>query len=70
MSLRDDWKETGKGLGKAFKDLGQQVSRSAMHGVNWAAGTVQKGADNLGEKNAARSGTEPASEKPIIDAEE
>ncbi|MCQ2419011.1 MAG: hypothetical protein MJ085_04425 [Clostridia bacterium] len=70
MSMRDDWKETGKGLGKAFKDLGQQVSRSAMHGVGWAAETVQKGADNLGEKNGAGSNAEPTPEKPIIDADE
>lgn len=70
MSLRDEWKETGKGIGKAFKELGEQVSRSAMHGVGFAAEVVQEGADNLGEKNAARENREQAPEKPIIDADE
>lgn len=70
MSLRDDWKETGKGLGKAFKDLGQQVSRSAMQGVGFAAEFVQGGADSLGEKNKGQEKPEQANEKPIIDADE
>lgn len=70
MSLRDEWKETGKGLGKAFKDLGQQVSRSAMYGVDFAADTVQQGADNLEKRNEEKKKQRPTSEKPIIDADE
>ena len=40
--LRDDWKDTGVGLGKAFKHLGQSIVKSAKKGIDkadeWANG--------------------------------
>ena len=42
MALRDEWKETGKGLGHAFRDLGKSIVRSVKTGVDkaddWATG--------------------------------
>ncbi|MBQ3416661.1 MAG: hypothetical protein IJH32_02380 [Ruminococcus sp.] len=35
-SLKDSWKETGKGLGQAFKGLGKTVIKSAEKGVDKA----------------------------------
>jgi len=38
--LKDNWKDTGKGLGHAFKNLGKSIVRSAATGVkkvdHWA----------------------------------
>lgn len=34
MALKDEWKETGKGLGGAFKDLGTNVGRSVKSGLD------------------------------------
>ena len=40
MSLKDNWKHTGVGLGHAFRDLGKSVVKSVATGVkkvdNWA----------------------------------
>lgn len=36
MALRDEWKETGKGLGHAFRDLGKSIVRSVKTGVDKA----------------------------------
>lgn len=40
MSLKDNWKQTGVGLGHAFRDLGKSVVKSVATGVkkvdNWA----------------------------------
>lgn len=36
MSLRDDWKNTGKSLGGAFGGLGKNIVRSAKAGINRA----------------------------------
>lgn len=36
-SLKNEWKETGKGLGKAFQSLGKSIAKSAIRGVNKAA---------------------------------
>ncbi|MGN0370253.1 MAG: hypothetical protein ACI4EW_06875 [Butyrivibrio sp.] len=36
MSTRDDWKETGKDLGHAFKGLGKNIIKSAKKGINKA----------------------------------
>lgn len=42
MSLRDNWKETGVGLGHAFRDLGKTIVKTASVGVkkadDWANG--------------------------------
>lgn len=31
MSLRDQWKQTGTGLGHAFRDLGKTLVKSATN---------------------------------------
>ena len=40
MSLRDQWKQTGTGLGHAFRDLGKTLVKSATNvarkAENWA----------------------------------
>ena len=42
MSLKDDWKSTGAGLGHAFRDLGKSILKSASTAVRkadqWANG--------------------------------
>lgn len=42
MSLKDNWKETGKGLGHAFRDLGKTLvktaSTAAKKADEWANG--------------------------------
>ena len=47
--LRDDWKETGVGLGKAFKHLGQSIVKSAKKGSEkadeWANGDEAEASD-------------------------
>ncbi len=41
-SLKDSWKETGKGLGHAFRDLGKTLIKTGANVVNkvddWANG--------------------------------
>ncbi len=34
MALKDEWKETGKGLGSAFKGLAKNVGRSVKTGLD------------------------------------
>lgn len=34
MALKDEWKETGKGLGSAFKGLAKNVGRSVKSGLD------------------------------------
>ena len=36
MSLKETWKETGVGLGHAFRDLGKAVVKTAKTGVDKA----------------------------------
>lgn len=36
MSLRDEWKQTGKELGHAFQGLGKSIVRSVKTGVDKA----------------------------------
>ena len=36
MSLRDEWKKTGKDLGHAFQGLGKSIVRSVKTGVDKA----------------------------------
>ncbi len=40
MALKDDWKNTGKGLGGAFKELGLNVVRSVKTGFDKAEETM------------------------------
>ena len=46
MSLKDSWKETGKGLGNAFKDLGKTLVKTASTAMNkadeWANGDEEE----------------------------
>lgn len=46
MALKDNWKETGKGLGHAFSTLGKTIIRSAETTANqaldWANGEEKK----------------------------
>lgn len=39
MALKDEWKETGKGLGQAFAGLGKNIGRSAKTVVNNVTGS-------------------------------
>ena len=34
MALKDEWKETGRNLGTAFKGLGKNVGRSVKSGLD------------------------------------
>ncbi|MBQ7566908.1 MAG: hypothetical protein IJT18_07295 [Oscillospiraceae bacterium] len=38
MSLKDSWKETGKGIGKTFAGLGKAIVKSVEVGVDRATG--------------------------------
>ena len=40
MALKDEWKDTGKGIGSAFKNLGKNIIRSAKTGVDGLDGTI------------------------------
>lgn len=45
MALKDSWKETGVGLGHAFRDLGKTLVKTVATGVKkadeWANGEEQ-----------------------------
>ena len=53
--FKDSWKETSKGLGSAFKDLGKSVIKTAEIGVNkaveWADTDSTKVCQNCGTTN-------------------
>lgn len=34
MSLKDDWKDTGKGMGKSFEGLGKSILKSVKVGID------------------------------------
>ena len=60
MALKDEWKQTGKGLGHAFRDLGKSIIKSAKYGVDKAEEWAEEG-------ESARPAAEPAAapdEKP------
>ncbi len=38
MSLRDDWKNAGKGLGKSFAEMGVSIVKSVQVGMDKADG--------------------------------
>lgn len=67
MSQRDDWKDTGKGLGSAFKGLGKSIVRTAKTGVDkavdWAEGKPAEETAQTADGAAATqaSGTEAGS---------
>ena len=45
-SLKDEWKETGKDLGKAFENLGKSIFNSGKHALRnvdaWASNDNKK----------------------------
>lgn len=54
MSLKDSWKETGKGLGHAFRDLGKTLvktaSTAAKKADEWANGDEEEKAPETTEE--------------------
>lgn len=50
MALKDQWKETGKGMGEAFSGLGKNIIRTVADGVekatDWAQPKEEKGDEN------------------------
>ena len=57
MSLKDDWKNTGKDLGNSFKDLGKSLVRSAKTGVGKVDDAVEGREKQPGESNVFNDGT-------------
>ncbi len=57
MSLKDDWKNTGKNLGNSFKDLGKSIARSAKTGVGKVDDAVEGREKQPGESNVFNDGT-------------
>lgn len=53
-NLKDSWKETGKGLGHAFRDLGKTLIKTGAKAVNkvddWANGDDNKEKENKEEQ--------------------
>ena len=52
-SLKDDWKETGKDLGGAFKQLGKSIVKSGATVVNKANDWAEKDDDKEAAKKEA-----------------
>ena len=54
MSLKDNWKSTGTGLGHAFKDLGKTLVKTASTAATkvdqWANGDEEKPAEEAKEE--------------------
>jgi hypothetical protein len=59
MSLKDSWKQTGVGLGHAFRDLGKSVVKSVATGV--------KKVDNWANKEEKPVEYEPEKEQPAAE---
>ena len=56
MSLKESWKETGVGLGHAFRDLGKTIVKTAKTGVDKA------------DEWASSDGGAPKAEAPKTDS--
>ena len=52
MALKDEWKETGKGLGQAFANLGKNIGRSAKTIVDNVTGNDKDEKKETGENTA------------------
>ena len=52
MPLKDSWKQTGAGLGHAFRDLGKTLVKTAKTGVEKAADWADSDDDKSNEKSA------------------
>lgn len=63
MALKDDWKDTGKGLGQAFSGLGKSIVRTVKDGVDavddWAESDKKEEAANA--ENAGHEAEEKES---------
>lgn len=60
QELKNDWKETGKGLGHAFKNLGKTVIKTAEVGVDKAVEWADR-------KDAPAAEAEVVSEKKVCE---
>ena len=56
MSIRDGWKEAGKGIGKSFAGLGKAILKSAKVGVDKALD--EDPSDNKGGTGLSQSWSE------------
>lgn len=67
MALKDNWKETGVGLGHAFRDLGKTLIKTAATGVKkadeWANGSDEEKTSAENTANSAPTDTEEKDEK-------
>ena len=50
MSLKDEWKNTGKGIGKSFTGLGKSIVKSVKTGVDKVADEEQPAPEGKGLK--------------------
>ena len=57
MALKEEWKDTGKGLGKAFKGLGKNIVRSVKTGVDKIDETDEEKAQNEGKETVFNDGS-------------
>ncbi len=74
MSLRDTWKETGTGLGHAFKDLGKAIVKSASTAAkkadDWANGDEKPQETKAEEVKAEEVKAEETKDEEEVKAEE
>ena len=67
MSTKQDWKETGKDLGHAFKGLGKTLIRTAKTGVDkvndWADGKDDEKQDVVVEATVTDADTKESTEE-------
>ena len=71
MELKDNWKETGKGLGKAFAGLGKTLIKTAKVGVDKAeewAENKDPSESEVPEVNVTNDGTWRETGKQLGDA--
>ena len=58
MGLKDNWKETGKGLGNAFKKLGKNIVKTAKVGIDKVDDLMDDGEiNNPPESNVTNDGS-------------
>lgn len=69
-NLKDTWKQTGTGLGHAFRDLGKSIVKSVRVGMDkadeWAEGedqTADETNENVVDGSAVITDAEPAPQK-------
>lgn len=62
MDLKDTWKDVGKGLGFAFRDLGKAVIKSAKTGIDEVNNWANPPRENLPEGKAPETAEIPEGE--------